>query len=57
MQALSDLLRSHPYPEHKVFIRKGHGFLILSGTMQEAIDTLSGLLERRDKALAQGAGA
>lgn len=35
-QALEALFRSHPYPAHRCYIRRGHGFLLLAQSVQEA---------------------
>ncbi|KAL4427916.1 hypothetical protein ABPG75_002005 [Micractinium tetrahymenae] len=35
-QALEALFRSHPYPRHRCYIRRGHGFLLLAQSVQEA---------------------
>jgi hypothetical protein len=45
--ALMGLLKDYSYPEHKVFIRNGHGFLIFSQTMEEAIGILKKLIEKK----------
>ena len=37
-EALSELLSSYPYPENKIFIRKGHGFFILGEGIEEIND-------------------
>lgn len=36
--------RSHPYPAHRCFIRRGHGFTLLARTVAEAEQLLEGLL-------------
>ena len=47
-EAFSELLSSHPYPEHKIFIRKGHGFFILGESIEEINDlTLRTISEGR----------
>ena len=38
-QALMTLFEGHPYPQNKIFIRKGHGFLLLGQSMQDALET------------------
>ena len=38
-EALLDLLAEHPYPESKVFIRKGHGFMLLGKDLEDALET------------------
>ncbi|CAE7338519.1 unnamed protein product [Symbiodinium natans] len=53
VEALLDLFRDFPYPENKVFIRRGHGFLILSDSVPGAIEELRKLephFETRPKA-------
>ncbi|KAK2144333.1 hypothetical protein LSH36_766g02051 [Paralvinella palmiformis] len=35
-EALITLMKQYPYPEHKVFIRKNHGFIITSASMADA---------------------
>lgn len=42
--ALMDLFAKYPYPEYKVFIRKGHGFVVLGKNMQDALDTLKNVV-------------
>lgn len=37
--ALIKLLRAYPYPQHKVFIRKGHGFIILGTGLADTLKT------------------
>ncbi|CAE8705188.1 unnamed protein product [Polarella glacialis] len=44
VQALMALFRKHAYPEHKVFIRRGHGFLILSDSVEGALIELRKLI-------------
>lgn len=34
--ALTALFQRHPYPQHRVFIRKGHGFFLLASSVAEA---------------------
>lgn len=36
LKALMDLFREHPYPKHQVYVRKNHGFFLLSQNEQEA---------------------
>eukprot|EP00439_Symbiodinium_sp_Y106_P022074 s5801_g2.t1 len=43
VDALMELFRVFPYPENKVFIRKGHGFLILSSSVAAAVEELGRL--------------
>ncbi|GFR48982.1 hypothetical protein Agub_g11000, partial [Astrephomene gubernaculifera] len=33
---LEALFRSHPYPQHRCYIRRGHGFFLLAGSVAEA---------------------
>ena len=36
-QALLNLMEKFPYPQHKVYIRKGHGFIVLGKDMADAM--------------------
>ncbi|CAH1789157.1 unnamed protein product [Owenia fusiformis] len=36
--ALMNLIREYPYPAYKIYIRKGHGFVIMGKDVQETID-------------------
>ncbi len=36
LAALEVLLESHPYPGTTVYIRRGHGFFLLAGSVEEA---------------------
>ncbi|PSC69726.1 DNA polymerase III subunit alpha [Micractinium conductrix] len=36
LEALEALFRSHPYPHHRCYIRRGHGFLLLTQSVAEA---------------------
>ena len=38
-KALLTLMKAYPYPEHKVFIRKGHGFIIMGRDVKDALDS------------------
>ncbi len=38
-QALLDLMFQYPYPQNRVFIRKGHGFYILGKDIKDAMKT------------------
>lgn len=38
-QALFDLMMLHMYPDHKVLIRKGHGFVLLGQSADDAWET------------------
>ncbi len=44
--ALEELLKKYPYPYHKVFIRKGHGFFILGSSISELNSIALGLLKK-----------
>eukprot|EP00434_Breviolum_minutum_P024234 symbB.v1.2.021398.t1/scaffold1845.1/size99025/2 len=44
VDALMTLFKSYPYPEHKVFIRRGHGFLILAESLESAMKELKKLV-------------
>ncbi|CAE7256315.1 unnamed protein product [Symbiodinium necroappetens] len=46
VDALMELFKAFPYPENKVFIRKGHGFLILSSSVAAAVEEAA-LLKRK----------
>lgn len=48
--ALRSLFRTAPYPEHRVWIRRGHGFFLLGASLDEACGELERLAERRDRA-------
>merc|ERR1711862_198153 len=37
LKALMKLLCDYPYPEHQIYVRKNHGFFLLSETADEAI--------------------
>mmetsp|Transcript_37366 Transcript_37366/g.80466 ORF Transcript_37366/g.80466 Transcript_37366/m.80466 type:complete len:245 (+) Transcript_37366:33-767(+) len=43
VEALMTLFKSFPYPQHKVFIRRGHGFLILAESVEAAVQELKNL--------------
>ena len=45
-EAFLELLRSHPYPRHRAWIRKGHGFFVLGPDARSAIDLASDLVRR-----------
>jgi hypothetical protein len=47
LEALTAMFRTHPYPKHRVFIRKGHGFFILADTITEAQDVFRATIVRR----------
>ena len=36
LDALMDLLRRYPYPDHQIWVRKNHGFFLLADNEQEA---------------------
>ena len=46
VDALRTLLVGYAYPEHKVFIRKGHGFLIFAESMVDATKQLHNMLAK-----------
>ena len=37
-EALLELFEHYPYPKYKVFIRKGHGFMLLAESMEDAVE-------------------
>jgi len=39
MHELVSLLKQYPFPLHKVFVRKGHGFLVLDKTPSETLES------------------
>jgi len=39
MHELVSLLKQYPFPLHKVFVRKGHGFLVLGKTTSETLES------------------
>ncbi len=43
-QALLELFKAHPYPSSKVFIRKGHGFVILASSVGEGVDIMNNIM-------------
>ena len=40
-EALMTLLSQNPYPNHKIFIRTGHGFIILGSNIKDALTTFT----------------
>jgi len=36
---LLSLVKEYPYSQHKIFVRKGHGFIVLGKTLAETVDT------------------
>jgi len=38
MHELLSVLKLHPWPLHRVFVRKGHGFVVLRKTTAETVD-------------------
>lgn len=42
---LEQLFRSHKYPQHKCFIRKGHGFFIIGQDVNDVAATFGALVE------------
>lgn len=56
LSELEGLFRSHAYPHHRCFIRKGHGFFVLGTDVQDARRVLEQcvlpyLRKRRDQFL------
>ena len=45
-QALMTLLTTHPYPKDEVYIRKGHGFLLLAADTQHASKVFEARMKR-----------
>jgi len=39
MYELLSLLKQYPYPMHRIFVRKGHGFVVLGKTTAESVET------------------
>jgi len=39
MHELLSLVKEHPYPADRIYVRKGHGFLVLGKTVAEAVET------------------
>lgn len=39
MHELLSLLKQCPYPMHRIFVRKGHGFVVLGKTTSETVET------------------
>jgi len=39
MHELLSLLKDYPYPLHRIFVRKGHGFIVLGKTTAETVET------------------
>jgi hypothetical protein len=37
--AMFSLLKRYPYPRHKIWIRKGHGFFAAGCSIEEAFET------------------
>jgi len=48
LTALEELTEAYPYPEYRVYIRKGHGFFSVGMTVEEAMDNVR-RLKRADK--------
>eukprot|EP00747_Dinoflagellata_sp_TGD_P121250 gnl/TRDRNA2_/TRDRNA2_173397_c0_seq1.p1 gnl/TRDRNA2_/TRDRNA2_173397_c0~~gnl/TRDRNA2_/TRDRNA2_173397_c0_seq1.p1 ORF type:complete len:321 (-),score=62.89 gnl/TRDRNA2_/TRDRNA2_173397_c0_seq1:122-1084(-) len=40
VEALMGLFKNHPYPQHRMFVRRGHGFLLLARSISEGIAEL-----------------
>jgi len=38
MYELLSLVKQHPFPLHRVYVRKGHGFVVLGTTVAEAVE-------------------
>ncbi|CAJ1453026.1 unnamed protein product [Effrenium voratum] len=49
VEALMKLFQQFPYPQNRVFIRRGHGFLILAPTVDAAIQELKALEKHFEK--------
>lgn len=47
--ALMDLFKRYPYPKNKIFIRRGHGFLLLGKDIADVITTFQEVLGRKKK--------
>lgn len=47
--ALVTLLSEHPYPRHHVYVRRGHGFFILSESVAEAALRVKDVMDRAAK--------
>lgn len=45
-QGLAELLRRYPYPQHKIYIRRGHGFFILAESFSEIIEITQELMQK-----------
>ena len=43
-EALLELIRKYPYPENRVYIRKGHGFVLLGRDLEDATHTFRKLI-------------
>ena len=41
LQALENLFQQYPYPQNKIFIRRGHGFFLLASSIHEAMTIYS----------------
>ena len=54
VKALDALLRIHPYPQHKTYIRQGHGFIVLAETVNEGVEILQSMIDRKVAGQAQG---
>lgn len=46
-EALIDLMRRSPYPEHQVYVRRGHGFFVVAGDCDAALTVTKDLIARR----------
>lgn len=47
--AMVRLLRAAPYPQHRVWIRRGHGFVVAGATVAEALQESLALVARAKK--------
>jgi len=41
MYELLSLLKQYPFPMHRIYVRKGHGFVVLGKTVAEAVETFT----------------
>lgn len=44
--ALKALLAAHPYPQNAAYVRRGHGFFVLSGSVAEAAVRVKDVMDR-----------
>jgi hypothetical protein len=45
LHELELLFKAHPYPEHRCFVRLGHGFFIIGSDMEDVQQTFESLVE------------